>query len=879
MLNANLPVSLIIVGSLLLGACAGSPTFFADDEVDVDGDGVLPRQGDCDDRNATVYAGHPEFCDGIDNDCDGLIDGLDDDLGDRDGDGSDACLDCDDLDPSRTPGADEICDGLDNNCDETIPVEEVDADRDGVALCAGDCDDDNAEVGPGFAEICDGLDSDCDALSDAEDPDVVDADLDGARACDDCDDGSAAVYPGAPELCDGRDNACAGGIPDDETDSDLDGFKDCEGDCDDLNALIYPGANELCNGLDDSCAGQLTSGEADSDGDGQSLCEGDCDDESASVHEGAVELCNGIDDDCVAGPELDEVDEDGDGQRVCGGDCDDSQALVFVGANELCNGIDDDCVGGVPTTEADFDGDGFRLCDGDCDDTAATVQPGGLELCNGVDDDCVAGVPVEELDSDGDGQSPCAGDCNDDALTIYLGALEFCNGVDDDCVGGLPPDEADGDQDGVSACAGDCDDADALRFPGNVETCSGIDEDCDDLTDGQDPDVADVDADGASICIDCDDNDPASAPNLSEVCGDLLDNDCDGLVDEPSPAVVLQGIATGRGDGALSLWTVNPLGGLGLPVQHGTASGNNALAVAAADLNGDGVVEILRQNLGDDDDSAAAEPYPIDRLSVLCDGTLGEVGVSGIQMVEQDRLIAAADLDADGDVDLLSIQLGTTNLGLVTAYLNDGLGSFSAASTGLTLVSPLTSGHWSLGRTPVDHTGDGVPDLVECGWTAGNHSLCLMHPGQGDGTFAQGTTIAVLQSPVHTVAQGDFNSDGAGDLLVGLSDRGDAGQLYFLEGLGNGSFALPTYSLDVNTEDESNVVAAEGRGLALPMDVDQDADLDLVVVWDTGVQSANRAIATALGNGSGDFSLGPVLSFVTDSPDPLSREWLAVPLP
>lgn len=108
-------------------------------------------------------------------------------LTDDDGDGfSDANGDCNDSDPSVGPNATEICDGIDNDCDFLIDsedpdvslegfYEDLDGDGFGGQAATGscdsardwvqndqDCDDGDHEVSPLSAEVCgDGLDNDC----------------------------------------------------------------------------------------------------------------------------------------------------------------------------------------------------------------------------------------------------------------------------------------------------------------------------------------------------------------------------------------------------------------------------------------------------------------------------------------------------------------------------------------------------------------------------------------------------------------------------------------------------------------------------------------------------------------------------------------------
>ena len=324
-----------------------------------------------------------------------------------------------------------------------------------------------------------------------------------------------------------------------QDDADGDGFTEADGDCDDSDPNTSPGAQEIWyDGIDQNCNGD---NDYDEDGDGytsSSYGGMDCDESDATVNPDAEETWyDGVDQNCDGWSDYD-ADMDGHDSYTYGGgtiDCDDGNAAVNPDAEEtFYDEVDDNC---NPSDDYDADGDGFPASgfgfggfgEVDCDDAAADVNPDAEEtFYDGVDSDCDEG---SDFDSDGDGYEAEAyggTDCNDEQPTVHPNAYEnYYDGLDANC-DGLSDYDADGDGFDSSNFGGaDCDDTDSTINPNGVEIArDGIDQDCDGALEfDDDNDGYNGIEDGGT---DCDDDDVSIYPTAVEVWYDGIDQDCLG---------------------------------------------------------------------------------------------------------------------------------------------------------------------------------------------------------------------------------------------------------------------------------------------------------------------------------------------------------------
>ena len=231
--------------------------------------------------------------------------------------------------------------------------------------------------------------------------------------------------------------------------------------------------------------------------------------------------------------------------------------------------------------------------------------------------------------------------------------------------------------------------------------------------------------------------------------------------------------------------------------------------VAMVDLNADGKLDLVAANAG----SSTASVWLGNG-----NGTFGARADFPTGLTP--KMVAVGDLNGDGKKDLVS---ANQDAATVSVLLGNGAGGFAAkvdyaACTGTHEVA--------LG----DLNGDGAPDIIAACWGGSVVSVLL---GNGDGTLRPKVDYGAGAAP-HSVVLGRFDGDAFLDAAVA---NHDSNTVSILRGNGDGTF-------------QAQITYAVGTGphSLRSGDLNGDGSLDLVTANET-----SSDVSVLLGNGNGTF--------------------------
>ncbi|WP_157530956.1 FG-GAP-like repeat-containing protein, partial [Hymenobacter norwichensis] len=273
-------------------------------------------------------------------------------------------------------------------------------------------------------------------------------------------------------------------------------------------------------------------------------------------------------------------------------------------------------------------------------------------------------------------------------------------------------------------------------------------------------------------------------------------------------------LSSTTGTGTVSIRLGNGQAGFTAVPDVLVASNNYPQKIALADVNADGNLDLLTTEYG------SANPVRSGQVSIrFGNGQGGFSGTTNVALNLGTRHIAVADVNGDGNLDLLTGTVMFGSISTVSVRMGDGQGNFS----GITDI-PMPAGSSLYSLVAADVNNDGNLDFLTSNITNSNNPSDFVSTylgnGQGGFSFANSLSFPIgfsvpIGSPFQ-IQTADVNGDGNLDLVT--ANFSDQGTVSVRLGDGQGRFSG---TLDVPAGFRPTDLAVG--------DIDGDGDLDLLV--------------------------------------------------
>ncbi|HEX3890747.1 MAG TPA: VCBS repeat-containing protein [Verrucomicrobiae bacterium] len=280
----------------------------------------------------------------------------------------------------------------------------------------------------------------------------------------------------------------------------------------------------------------------------------------------------------------------------------------------------------------------------------------------------------------------------------------------------------------------------------------------------------------------------------------------------------------GGGSGnTLTVLTNNGSGSFGSNATYTVGAG--PFSVVAADVNGDGKLDLISANVGN---------YNGNTLTVLTNNGSGNFCSNATYTVGADPIsVVAADVNGDGKLDLITANNVNVNTGTLTVLTNNGDGGFGFNAT-------YTLGVGATCVIAADVKGDGKVDLITA--NQGYNTLTVL-TNNGSGVFGSNATYTVDTEPF-SVTAADVKGDGKLDLISANYGGNSGNTLTVLTNNGSGGFGSnATYTVG----DRSLGI---GIYYVAAADVNGDGKPDLI-----STKNGSGTLSVLTNDGSGGFVL------------------------